>query len=155
MVKSIEIKEITGKIFQTYGQVIKKPNKKEWSSSIVDYWSNLGEIDFEGKKAEINLGVAKKRKYEFKEVERHLDSPEMLISTESDIILPVAEDEKAENIEAFLIKSGQAVILKTGVWHASPFPVKTNCQFLVIYKKSTIPEDKNVKELETKIRLNF
>lgn len=155
MKNNIKIKEVTKDNFVKYGQLIKEPSEKDWTSPFVDYWSNLGTIDFDNAEVEVNLGIAKNRNLEFTELERHNKSPEMLIPLGNKIIVPVAIGTEASNKEAFLISKGEALIFKKGIWHATPFPIKNECKFLVLYKKETIPHDKNMLSLETKYTLEM
>jgi len=149
----IKVKKVTEDNFYEYGQLIKEPSEKDWTSSSVDYWSNLGRIDFEQTEVEINLGIAKNRTLEFSELERHNESPEMFIPIDGKIIVPVAIGKEASQKEAFLIKNGEVLIFKKGIWHSSPFPLENKCKFLVLYKKNTIPKDKNMISFETKYML--
>lgn len=155
MKNNIKIKEVTKDNFAKYGQVIKEPSEKDWTSPSVDYWSNLGIIDFDQTDVEVNLGIAKSRSLEFKELERHNQSPEMLIPVGDEIIVPVATGEDASEKDAFLISKGEALIFKKGIWHSTPFPLENECKFLVLYKKETIPHDKNMISLETKYTLEM
>jgi len=155
MKNSIEIRKVTKTNFAKYGQLIGEPTEKDWTSPSVDYWSNLGLIDFNNTEVEVNLGIAKDRKLEFTELERHNNSSEMLIPLGTDIIVPVAIGENASEKEAFLIPNGEALIFKKGIWHSTPFPVKNKSKFLVLYKKGTIPKDKNIITLENKYNLEI
>lgn len=155
MKNSIKVKKVTKGNFNKYGQLIKEPSKKDWTSSSVDYWTNLGVIDFKETEVEVNLGIAKKRSLEFTELERHNRSPEMLIPLGDEIIVPVATGEDASEKEAFLISQGEALIFEKGVWHSTPFPTGVKCKFLILYKKNTIPQDKNMVSLESKYILEI
>ncbi|MCF8001159.1 MAG: ureidoglycolate lyase [Halanaerobiales bacterium] len=155
MKNKIKVKEVTKDNFANYGQVIKEPSEKDWTSPSVDYWSNLGTIDFNQTEVEVNLGIAKSRSLEFTELERHNQSPEMLIPVGGEIIVPVATGEDASKKEAFLISKGEALIFKKGIWHSTPFPVENKCKFLVLYKRDTIPHDKNMINLENEYTLEM
>lgn len=153
MKNTIKVKKVTKDNFVKYGQLIKEPAAKDWTSPSVDYWSNLGMIDFDETEVEVNLGIAKNRSQEFSELERHNKSPEILIPLGDEIIVPVAIGEDASKKEAFLVSKGETLIFKKGIWHSTPFPVGKKCKFLVLYKKDTIPQDKNMISLESKYTL--
>ena len=48
---------------------------------------------------------------------------------------------------------GQAIIVKKGVWHATPFPEKNKVKFLVTFKRNTMDNDFEIRELEETLKL--
>ena len=150
---NIEIQPLTVEKFKPYGQVIKPPGKEEPTISNDDltYWKQQAFIKTKG---DIEVGVLKIRKHDmlFSEMEKHLETPEMLIGLDGDFVVPVgppSEDiPSPDSIEAFHVKHGQAIIMDTGCWHGGPKPLDRNeVTLLVIFKDNTSQNDLVLKEL--------
>jgi ureidoglycolate hydrolase len=95
--------------------------------------------------------LLRKKSVDFVELlERHVKTPEILVPIKGDFILPVAtagylldqtEIPEASGVEAFLVRSNQAVVMEKGVWHTAPIPIGKETVFFVIFKKETTKQD--------------
>jgi len=103
----------------------------------------------------------KKDSNTLKLMEKHAKTPELIVPIRGNFILPVAvsynplnvtESPSAADVEAFYVRSNQALVMNNGVWHSAPFPVRKETTFFVIFKKETSKNDvvfKNFKNNET------
>ncbi|MEM2969870.1 MAG: ureidoglycolate lyase [Candidatus Bathyarchaeia archaeon] len=109
---------------------------------------------------EIGLCQVKKDSNTLKFMEKHARTPELIVPIKGSFILPVAlshnpldvtESPSAADVEAFFVRSNQALVMNNGVWHSAPFPIGKETTFFVIFKKDTSKNDvifKNFKNNE-------
>ncbi len=143
--------------FSDFGTVIENNREPDYSSLDVDYWSNLHVWDNQETEVSINFGICKKRKPVVEEMERHLNSSEILIPIESSLYIVVGSDINTarENIKLFRLRPGQIVFFKKRIWHAAPFPERKKGRFFVLYKQGTSENDFNFAQLDSRINLEL
>jgi ureidoglycolate hydrolase len=137
--------------FNEYGDVITwKGNLLSSTSPVHDYWDGVASYQPVGTQVCSLLGIKKPISQCVCEMERHLKTPEVLVSLQGDVVITLAPaggdapDEKA--IRSFLLKQGQGVIMHQGVWHALPCKVKDDAMLLVMFQQNTShSDDPNVK----------
>src|SRR5690606_34425788 len=103
------------------------------------FWSNIINYNIEGE-TEIGICTVYKQKENILNgMERHLNTPEILIPIDAPFILPLLIDpEKSEKTEAFKVNIGQAVRINNSVWHGACLPVDSGqASYFVIFKKGT------------------
>lgn len=134
--------------FKDYGKVVKTPSGKPTSEG-ADYkfWSDIADYKIAG---ETEVGICTVYKQENENVmgvERHLNTPEILIPIDAPFILPVLK--KDENkLEYFEVGIGEAVVINNAVWHGPCLPVgKAESSYFVIFRKNTPFEDVEKKSL--------
>lgn len=66
------------------------PSSSDDPSSVVDFWGSLVKWNVGGGELETDIGIAKNGDHIITDLERHLDTPELLISIDSDLVIPVA-----------------------------------------------------------------
>lgn len=147
----IKAEHITTENFSKFGRIVSAPKDKP-TSEAEDYkfWSDIADYMIEGS-TEIGLcTVYKQPKAEISGMERHLNTPEILIPIDAPFVLPLLHDGKAgKEAEAFKVNIGEAVVIDRGVWHGACLPVgKKECTYFVIFKKSTPFEDVEKKQIE-------
>jgi len=156
---NIEIQPLTIEKFKRYGQVVMPPETAEPTIANDDltYWKQQALVKIKG---DIEIGVLKVKKHEmmFNEMEKHNETPEMLIGLDGDFVVPVAPPSEdipsLEQIEAFHVKHGQAIIMDTDCWHGGPKPLdKNEVTILVIFKDNTSQNDLVLKELREPCRI--
>jgi ureidoglycolate lyase len=104
----------------------------------------------------VSVGVlrAVKRGFDFHEMERHVETPEMLVAVQGDVLVPVApanhpaDAPAAEETEVFHLRQGEALIMNTGVWHWLPFPLQGEAVLLVVFKEGTPDNDFTLYDLQ-------
>ena len=142
-------KIITEENFKKFGRVVKSQNG-EPTSQAEDYkfWSDIANYEITG---ETEIGICtvyKQNKDIINGMERHLETPEILIPIDAPFVLPLLK-EGEENADAFLVNIGEAVVIDKGVWHGACLPVgKTESSYFVIFKKDTPNQDVYKKEIE-------
>lgn len=142
-------KKITEDNFKNFGKVVKYP-KREPTAHADDYkfWSDIVNYEISGS-TEIGIcTVYKQHKNIISGMERHLDTPEILIPIDAPFVLPLLRDGE-ENADAFHVDIGEAVVIDKGVWHGACLPVgKTESSYFVIFKRNTPNADVYKKEIE-------
>lgn len=147
IIKSKCVSTIT---FKKFGQVVITPNMKP-TSQAADYrfWSDLAHYHVDG---ETEIGICtvyQQPAIEIVGLERHLQTPEILIPIEAPFIVPLLHpDDKAEQAEAFLVRPGEAVVIDEGIWHGPCLPVgKRESSYFVIFRRRTPHEDVEKKSI--------
>ncbi|RJP61356.1 MAG: hypothetical protein C4543_03600 [Ignavibacteriales bacterium] len=151
---TINSKPITEDNFIKFGKVVKSP-KGEPTAQATDFkfWSDIANYEIDGA-TEIGIcTVYKQPKSIINGMERHLDTPEILIPIDAPFVLPLLkEGEAEEQSEAFQVDIGEAVVIDKAVWHGACLPIgKEESSYFVIFKKGTPNEDvykKDIKEIE-------
>jgi len=143
----IEVKQITLENFKPYGQLVKVPELSEPTvqNEQITFWKQQASFFIDGK---TEIGVLKVRKHEmvFNLLENHFKTPTILICLDGAFIIPVAPPSdnvpKVEEIEAFKVSKGQALVLSDKCWHGTTYPVdKEEITLLVIFKENTFDDD--------------
>jgi len=150
--------QLTPELFSRFGQIVKTPTKlPDISNHVLDFWSKIALVPDAGD-LEIGLCKVKDRPWKLKEMENHLETPEIIIPLDGDMILPVAQffyrepKPKAAETVLFKISPGICLILSIGTWHCLPFPInKATAEFLVIFQKGTAYNDLIIESLDKEI----
>lgn len=92
-------------------------------------------------------------------MERHHESSEVIVALDGDVVMVMApSDDELENntrVRSFLIKQGQAIVMKPNTWHWIPFPVdKQDVHALVLFKDATGANDLHFRDLTVPIVLD-
>lgn len=154
---NIKANNITEDNFKKFGKIAVS-QKTEPTSFSKDYkfWSNIADYKILGT-TEIGIcTVYKQTTNEITMMERHLNTPEILIPIDAPFILPLLLDgEWEDQAEAFKVDIGEAVIINEAVWHGACLPIdKMESSYFVIFRKGTPLEDVEKKEIK-KIKINF
>lgn len=135
---------ITNNNFGSFGKVVVGADGAPTSqSSDYKFWSNIMNYHIDG---ETEVGICTVYKQESDTIygmERHLQTPEFLIPIDAPFILPLLADKnKPETAEAFIVNIGQAVTINKEVWHGACIPFdKKECSYFVIFKRGTPHND--------------
>src|SRR3989304_8776350 len=136
----IKAKNITPENFLSFGKiVIGAFGKPTLQAADYKFWSDIINYKIDGD-TEIGIcTVYKKATNSINGMERHLNTPEILIPIEAPFILPLLTDrDKPEQTEAFIVDIGQAIAIDEKVWHGACIPLnKSECSYFVIFKKGT------------------
>lgn len=143
--------------FKKYGSIVTGPSSTPTSEG-KDYkfWSDIANYHIDG---ETEIGICtvfKKSKNMINGLERHLNTPEILIPIDAPFVLPLLLDEETDkNATAFQVGIGEAVVIDEAVWHGACLPVgKDESSYFVIFRRSTPHEDvekKNITPFEIEI----
>lgn len=146
-IKSVKI---SNENFSNFGKVVILPKDKP-TSEADDYkfWSDIADFQISGE-TEIGLcTVYKQPKSEISGMERHLNTPEILIPIDAPFLLPLLHEGKSEdNTKVFKVNIGEAVVIDKAVWHGACLPVdKNEATYFVIFRKNTPFEDVEKKQI--------
>ncbi|MCU7497331.1 MAG: hypothetical protein HF314_18070 [Ignavibacteria bacterium] len=148
----INTEHITKENFQKFGKVVTYP-EGEPTSQAGDYkfWSDIASYYIDG---ETEIGICtvfRQPKREITGMERHVDTPEILIPIDAPFILPLLlEGNPEEEAESFLVNAGEAVVINKGVWHGACLPFKVDkSSYFVIFRRRTPYEDVEKKDVGT------
>jgi ureidoglycolate hydrolase len=88
-------------------------------------------------------------------MEHHLGTPEMLIPLDVPLLVPIAPADASadsvpnpEQIEGFVVKPGQALVMDRSGWHWLPFPTEGESgSCLIIFARDTPRHDLLIRDL--------
>ena len=140
----IKVKKITSENFSTFGKVVTGA-VGDPTSKAADYkfWSNIMSYYIDGETEVGICTVYKQPSISINGMERHLNTPEILIPIDAPFILPLLlNKDKPEQAEAFTVDVGQAIAIDEKVWHGACIPLnKSESSYFVIFKKGTPNND--------------
>lgn len=150
----IKADHINDNNFNAFGSVVTSP-KGEPTSKSADYkfWSDIAAYNISG---ETEIGICtvyKQNETKINGMERHINTPEILIPIDAPFKLPLLlSGDDDENVKAFEVGIGEAVVINKAVWHGACIPVgKDVSSYFVIFRRNTPKEDvekKNIKTIE-------
>lgn len=144
MAMKIKALNVSKENFEKYGKLVSVPKHKPTSEDATyKFWSNLADYSIDGN-TEIGLcTVYRQNESIITGVERHLETPEILIPIDAPFILPLLMEGKSEeNMMAFKVDVGEAVVIDNGVWHGACLPFgKETASYFVIFRLNTPSED--------------
>jgi len=158
----LEVNLINNESFKEFGYFIDKPSVEPTIelNGVFKYYDKIAVLDM---KSLSSIGMLEiyKREPTLKLLEKHENTDEMLIALDADFTFIVASSDSSgemphsESARAFSLKKGQAVTLKTGVWHWLPFPMQSCGRLLVMIKEGTPENDVISFDIEKEMNLQF
>jgi ureidoglycolate lyase len=142
-------KDISDANFKKYGKIVILPDVKPTSEDKTHkFWSDIAHYHIEGN-TEIGLcTVYKQASAVLNSLERHANTPEILIPADASFVLPLQREDE-NHVEAFAVNPGEAVVIDKGIWHGPCIPRHTSeCTYFVIFKHKTPHEDVQFKEIQ-------
>lgn len=146
----IRAKKITNDNFSSFGKVVVGAfGAPTAQSSDYKFWSDIMSYRIDG---ETEVGICTVYKQDSDTIsgmERHLQTPEILIPIDAPFILPLLIDKnKPDTTNAFIVEVGQAITVNKEIWHGACIPFdKQKCSYFVIFKKGTPRADVEKTEL--------
>ncbi len=137
---AVRPKHITTMNFEAFGRVVTGPKGVPTSqASDYKFWSDIADYQIEGETEVGICTVFRQPKSSIAGLERHLRTPEILIPIDAPFVLPLLRDGVPEQeIQAFRVDPGEAVIIGSGVWHGACLPVRRRqSSYFVIFRKGT------------------
>lgn len=148
------VKDLRRDSFAPFGQLITAPEDVAVEPGAVHGWARMATTVFSG---EVEVGWLKllHRPAEVTRMEHHLGTPEMLIPLDVPLLVPVAPADDSpdavpdpEQIEGFVVKPGEALIMDKSGWHWLPFPTEGESgSCLIIFAKDTPDHDLLIRDL--------
>lgn len=145
--------------FKDYGLVISETKGNPLAdNNEIAYWSKVSQLNMSDS---LSTGLLHsfKRPAIIKSFERHVNTPEIMVSLGGDSVILVAKpksvpSESTEGIKAFYVKQGTAIVLNAGTWHAAPIPV--NCEtanFIILFNNGTEENDMDIVDIADEIKI--
>jgi ureidoglycolate hydrolase len=141
--------ELNKETFAGYGDVLNDATYDKKAAAAdndeISYWKRIGAFDAEGSLSS-GIMIAHDRAREYRTLERHKATPEVLVALDSDAIVvaakPAPEGKGVVDPALFAMKRGQAIVFHPSVWHYAPFPVGAkDATFLVLFAEGTEDHD--------------
>jgi ureidoglycolate hydrolase len=153
-IMDIKAKKISPDNFKKYGQLIQVPASEvpTIKTDEVTFWQRQADWIVPGL-TEIGVLKVKMHAMLFNQLENHFDTPTLLVSLDGGYIIPVAppsdDTPGADQVEAFEVEPGQAVVLHSKCWHWATYPIdKAEITLLVFFKEKTLDLDTVIEELD-------
>ena len=147
----VRSKHIDSENLKKYGQAVTEP-RGEPTAQAADFkfWSDIARY-FIDDETEVGIcTVFKQPADEISGLERHVRTPEILIPIDAPFVVPLLLDGCSEDqVEAFQINVGEAIIIDRAVWHGASLPVgKETSSYFVIFRRGTPHNDVEIKKIE-------
>ncbi len=151
-----ECVDLSQKNFEPYGEVLSIPQENpEYITERFNLWPRLGRMKV---LHEIQVGISTffKRPFRFARMERHLKSMEVMLFLNGTFYMPFAlsgsnsvdEVPRVNNVKVFKFNPLQGVVLNSGVWHWTPFPVNEGTSGMFIFETGTELNDLIIKDFD-------
>jgi len=144
----LDYQRATSTSFARYGSVVNTPDGSPTAADgSFKYWSDLAHYAVSGE-TEIGLcTVYQQSEPRVTWMERHDQTPEILIPVDAPFLLPVMDDR--DKVELFRVDPGEAVVIDVSVWHSACIPVgATAATYFVIFRRGTPAEDVIKRDIE-------
>lgn len=136
----IACKKVTSENFASFGRLVRLPEVEPTASGqTFKFWSDIAHYNIDGE-TEIGLcTVYAQPEISVEQLERHNQTPEILIPVDAAFMLPLLLDGNSpEQAECFQVEPGEAVVIDESVWHGPCIPVgKKECTYFVIFRRGT------------------
>lgn len=153
-----EIVKAEADSLRIYGSIIKwfevRKTEPTLSEKYFDWWGKLATARFPNG-MEMGLFRLKKRELCMDRMERHRHTSEILLPVDGKFVIPVCcfdQEEKGgipvKDVRAFYLDKEQCMILKPGIWHWAPFPLKDNRSIILLFQQGTVENDVEFRALE-------
>jgi len=140
----IKSKKVNRENFKKYGNVVLAPaGEPTAQAGDFKFWSDLGHFTING---ETEIGICtvfRQFTNEVSVVERHTQTPEILIPIDGSFVLPLLLDSNTDDkLEAFTVHIGEAVVIDENVWHGPCLPLAQDAlSYYVIFRRGTHHND--------------
>ena len=139
---------LTAAAFKPFGEVIEVPEGQQATrdTGAVRYWGGLAKARI-AEEIEFGMFTAAGRPHEIAELGRHARSPAFVVGLSGEWLLAVGPPflagryPQAQKVRIFVVKTGQAVLMRKGTWHADPFPKGETGLFLVAFRDGSATKD--------------
>lgn len=147
----LKARELTEDGFSSYGYFIDNRSQEPLEKN--ERFTFWGKLKIFAMGPDISAGIVEGHKVEnFKveTVEKHSNTSELLTGLNKDSVVLVGclePEQKVIDYTPFIIREGQTIVLKPGIWHSPPLPLEKNCRLLVLYNEGTAGNDVEEKQL--------
>jgi len=153
----IEQVDLNTEAFKPYGYIVSQPVEEPMADDeVITYWGRIAQTDI---KNPVSFGLlhGHRRPLETNKLERHLDTPEVLVALRNDAVIICGKPsigDSVDELKAFRVKQGNALCLYSRTWHWTPFPLEgEECTFLVMFAGGTEDCDLEIKKLPHEVEV--
>ena len=137
----VKLKPLTEELFRPYGTLLAmpmKPDEKTVYSEGFTFFRNRTTFQCDDGKLGIGISHILKKPFRAGSMERHLTTDELNVPLDGDMVAIFAKPKTTdileipnyEEVDAFILRQGQAVVIDKGVWHWCPMPVEHDTAML-------------------------
>lgn len=160
MVQLLSPNRLTDEFFKGMGRLIQKPlGRATICNQKMQFWDSVGVFSTNDL---ISIGYleVKKTDFTFNEMERHIQTEELLIPVSGTSMVAMAEPNEPDinlpkKVKTFILDSSMAILIGKGVWHWVPFPLGDSAAFLVIFRQGTPADDLEIVNFKEKFGISF
>ena len=158
--QTLRIQELTSENALPYGTLINKTVKAPaYECEEFDFWNELAIEETSGA---ISVGMVEARPQGLVATtfERHVQTGELLAPLDGDVILVLGAPTEAptpdvNQVEAFRLRAGSAILLKRGAWHYAPMVRDEPVRVLVVFRKGTPDDDLEMHKIDEEVGMRF
>lgn len=162
-IRLIDPKSLSKENFKNYGEVISTDGEYIITNQGTGKkWNNLVRFDMYEDGGEVNLGILRTRKMEFRftQMERHLYTSQIFIplgGKRSLVAVAPASDKgpNPDEVEVFIVEGNQGVSFFRKTWHHTLFPIDEDTEYVVMMRGTSGPLDVELKSFDNiEIKIN-
>lgn len=156
----ITAQPLTHRSFLPYGRIISGGiGLPIADTEEITYWGRVAQVNM-SERLSTGIMLAHDRDHVITQMERHVNTSEILIAVEGDSVIcfaaPSGTDGPIGDVTAFAVKKGDAIAMFEGTWHWAAFPCQTSSsKFIVIFANGTETADLETKETPESILVDF
>lgn len=140
--------KLTAESIDGYGHIVHRTSKElAFDEEGFSFAADVFKFE-DRERLTVGILTGKKRREKLESIERHLNTEELLVQLENDGVIylarPSDQTPARSDVQPFLLKQGEAIVLDKGTWHWIPFPVGEECKTLVVFKDRTGQDDYEV-----------
>ena len=136
--------------FAPFGTLLGQPARvPSLERGDITFWNDTADLSGLRGSGVIGHLIAHRREPTLTRIERHLHTPEAFIASTGRSLLVVGEPGEGDpqQLQAFEISAGQAVLLHPGTWHWAPYPLTEAATFLLILRAETSEHDIEMRDV--------
>ena len=115
----------------------------------ITFWNSTADLSGLAGSGVTGHLIARRRELTLTRIERHLHTPEAFIASAGRSLMVVGAPGEVDpqQLCAFEISAGQAVLLRPGAWHWAPYPLSEAATFLLILRAETSEHDIEMRDV--------
>ena len=150
----MELKFLTNQDFSEYGLVLSIPNDNETKTDELQYWRGISTCSM----GRMTTGLLRvnPRKPVINELERHLETPEIVTILEGSGIMYFAKpcDTPEKSLSGFKVYQGDSFLMLPGTWHSLILPENDkDVKLLILFKEGTEDLDLDIRQLSIPLKV--
>ena len=154
--RTIQVQPLQQDTFAQYGNIVdgivNDALPTEDDERLLTWLKGADLPSFQGDGLAVYL-VTKRRKFIVDQLEVHRECAPLIVPISGTAFIPVATskengDPDIDNMAAFILDQGQALVLHPGIWFVVPFPIGIRAKYIFGIRKSTPTMDTRLLSIE-------